>query len=259
MTHCGCTLNFDLDLATRVQQMLFPKSLPLCSWCCIGVKNRMAQGLGGDYFDFIDLPDGCQAIFIGDVTGHGLHASVIMALLYGYVHRSAQDICDPVQTVRRVNDFLQTFATRSREYDHFFSSTLFWGVIDPRTLRIHYVNAGHPPPLVRRGSQIHQLCPTAPPVGYFDHPEIGSGQFDLALHDRLLFYTDGLLDTCDRSGAPFGQGRLRQTLLRDDSDHLNFLERLFAEVARFEAGAAPVDDCTAIVLDLHPWGAEHAA
>lgn len=252
MARCSCSLNYDLDLATRVQQMLFPKSLPLCTWNCLGVKNRMASGLGGDFYDFITMPDGCQVIMIGDVTGHGLHASVVMALLYGYLHRSSQDVCDPVETLRRVNDFLQTFATRSREFDHYFSSTLFWGVIDPQTLELNYVNAGHPPPLLRRGSVIHQLCPTAPPIGYFDHPDMASGRFQLARNDRLLLYTDGLLDACDPAGSRFGQRPLRQALLQDDGDHLEFLERLFNTLIRFEDGGAPGDDCTAIVLDLHP-------
>ena len=70
----------DLDLAGQVQRLLFPKSSPICDWNCIGVKNRMARSLGGDYFDFITMPDNCQIVFIGDVTGHGLHASVVMSL-----------------------------------------------------------------------------------------------------------------------------------------------------------------------------------
>ena len=84
---------FDLNvkLAAEVQELLFPKSSPLCEWCCMGVKFRMAQGLGGDYFDFITAPDGCQFIMIGDVTGHGLHASVVMSLLYGFIYRASID------------------------------------------------------------------------------------------------------------------------------------------------------------------------
>src|SRR5512133_1698698 len=61
----------DLDLAEKIQQLLLPKSSPSCTWCCIGVKNRMAARLGGDYFDFITMPDECQSLFIGDVTRHG--------------------------------------------------------------------------------------------------------------------------------------------------------------------------------------------
>lgn len=85
----------DIDLASEVQQLLFPKGSPHCDWCCIGTKNRMARGLGGDYFDFIALPDGCLVVFLGDVTGHGLQASVVMALLYGFIHRGTAEKCNP--------------------------------------------------------------------------------------------------------------------------------------------------------------------
>ena len=86
----------DVDLASSVQQLLFPKSSPVCSWCCIGVKNRMANGLGGDYFDFITMPDDCQTLLVGDVTGHGLSASVVMSLIYGFIHRAALESCSPL-------------------------------------------------------------------------------------------------------------------------------------------------------------------
>lgn len=124
---CTCQLDLDLDLATGVQQLLFPKSSPICSWSCIGVKNRMAQGVGGDYFDFITLADGCQLVFLGDVTGHGLQASLVMGMLYGFIHRSAIEDCDPLRVGKEINTFLRYFAKRSEYLDHYFSSTLFSG------------------------------------------------------------------------------------------------------------------------------------
>jgi len=80
----------ELALAHKIEDLLFPKSSPLCTWCCIGVRNQMADELGGDYFDFINMPDGCQTLFIGDVTGHGLHASIVMSLVYGYLQYPLQ-------------------------------------------------------------------------------------------------------------------------------------------------------------------------
>jgi serine phosphatase RsbU (regulator of sigma subunit) len=241
----------DIDLATHVQQLLFPKSSPVCNWCCIGYKNRMASGLGGDFFDFITMPDGCQAIFIGDVTGHGLHASVVMSLLYGFIHRAARAGCAPLMTVREVNSFLQSFAVRSREFDHYFSATLFFGIIDPETMEMHYVNAGHPAPLVRRGETLFSLPPTAPPVGFFDNPKISMTSFNLAKMDRFLLYTDGVTEASNQKGEFFGLERLRQVLQEDGDDHIEFLDRLFAAIRDFGCDDSPVDDCTAIVLDFH--------
>lgn len=241
----------EIDLATHVQQLLFPKSSPVCNWCCIGYKNRMAWGLGGDFFDFITMPDDCQAIFIGDVTGHGLHASVVMSLLYGFIHRSARAGCAPLATVREVNNFLQSFAIRSREFDHYFSATLFFGIINPETLEMHYVNAGHPAPLVRRGDTIFSLPTTAPPVGFFDDPKIGLQSFQFVKMDRFLLYTDGVSDATNSRGEPFGLERLQQVLQQNGDDHLEFLEQIFTALQRFGTDDPPVDDCTAIVLDFH--------
>jgi phosphoserine phosphatase RsbU/P len=241
----------DIDLATQVQQLLFPKSSPVCNWCCIGYKNRMARGLGGDFFDFITMPDGCQAIFVGDVTGHGLHASVVMSLLYGFIHRAARAGCAPLMTVREVNSFLQSFAVRSREFDHYFSATLFFGIIDPETLEMHYVNAGHPEPLVRRGEKLFTLPPTAPPVGFFDDPKVSMNSFHLEKMDRFLLYTDGVTEASNQKGELFGTERLRQVLQKDGDDHIEFLERLFTAIRDFGCDDSPVDDCTAIVLDFH--------
>lgn len=241
----------ELDLASHVQQLLFPKSWPTCTWCCIGVKNRMARGLGGDYFDFITMPDDCQAVFVGDVTGHGLHASVVMSLLYGFIHRASAGLCDPLQMVTQVNAFLQSFATRSREFDHFFSSTLFFGIIDPGTLTMHYVNAGHPAPLIRRGSTLESLPTTAPPVGFFDAPEIGRGVYRFERGDRLLLYTDGISEAMNRRGELFGLERIRRFLAQCDLDYLELLDRLFVDLDAYHAEESPADDCTAIVIDFH--------
>ncbi len=246
--HCGCGI--DLDLATHVQQLLLPKTSPLCSWCCIGTQNRMAQGLGGDFFDFITLPEGKQAIFIGDVTGHGLHASLVMSLLYGFIHRFSTEACSPVELVRQGNYFLQSFAARSREFDHFFSSTLFCGIIDPRTLRMEFVNAGHPAPIVRRAGEILTLPSTGPPIGFFDFPEIGMGTFDFRKGDRFLLFTDGLTDSINAEGSFFGRERLYELMLRHPGDHLTFLDDLFRTLQDFGEADYPSDDCTAIIIDF---------
>jgi serine phosphatase RsbU (regulator of sigma subunit) len=133
----------------------------------------MAEGLGGDYFDFISMPDACQALFIGDVTGHGIHASIVMALVYGFMHRATKGECDPREIVQQVNRFLLSFGSRSRVIDQYFSSTLFFGIIDPKSLRMAYVNAGHVAPLLLSNGKIIDFAPTGPPVGFFGDSEYG--------------------------------------------------------------------------------------
>jgi len=248
---------FELELAVEVQQLLLPKSSPTCNWCCIGVKNRMAAGLGGDYFDFISMPDGCQALFIGDVTGHGLHASVVMSLIYGFIHRAALEECAAFELVQQVNHFLIEFSQRSQIIDQYFSSSLFYGIIDPKTFTMHYVNAGHAPGLVLRGGRVRKLESTGPPVGYFDVPEMQLQSFRFERGDRLLLYTDGITETSSSRGELFGQERLKKLLRRHAAtDYQEFLEIIFDCLGKFGIAEPPEDDCSAIVIDFHGFGLE---
>ncbi len=241
----------EFKLAGDVQRLLMPKNSPVCDWCCMAARNRMANVLGGDFFDFIELKDGCQVLFVGDVTGHGLHASVVMSLVYGFIHRAAQEGCDPQGLVTDLNRFLRTFAQRTERLDHFFSATLFFAVIMPQTLTMHYVNAGHPAGLVRRGSEILKLQATSHPVGYFDEAEFRVGSFQLEAEDRLFLYTDGVVDSSDPRGEMFGAARLEEAFGRIKGDHVEFLDALFEEVRQHLGGHPPYDDCTGIVVDFH--------
>lgn len=210
----------------------------------------MANVLGGDFYDFIELDSGRQALFVGDVTGHGFHASVVMSLVYGFIHRAAQQECSPQSVVADLNSFLREFAQRSALLDHFFSTTLFFGVIDPETLTMHYINAGHPAGLVRRKEGLLRLPATSHPVGYFDRAEFQEDTFQFAANDRLLLYTDGLVDCNNPNGEMFGAERLDEAFARLDGDYMVFLERLFDEVDEYLAGQPPFDDCTALVIDF---------
>ncbi len=241
----------DMNLASQVQEVLFPKSSPTCSWGCAAMKNRMAQGVGGDYFDILSKSDECEILFIGDVTGHGLHASLVMALLYGFIHNAFLRTCPCLDIVSQVNDFLLSFATRTTKLDQFFSSTLFYTIINPQKGQLSYVNACHPAPLVRRSGNIMSLPSTSPPVGFFENPEISMEQFRLEKGDRLLFYTDGIVEAENRHGEPFGTQRLEEILLQSDCNHIEFLDKLFAELEDFGAEVTPSDDSTAIIIDYH--------
>lgn len=241
----------EVKLAGQVQKLLMPKGSPLCNWCCMAAKNSMADVLGGDFYDFIELDDGCQVLFVGDVTGHGLHASVVMSLVYGFIHRAVLQGCNPQHVVSDLNSFLRRFARRSDRLDHFFSATLFLSMIDPRTMIMQYVNAGHPAGLVRRAGAIHRLPATSHPVGYFDAAEFRMEQFCFTTDDRLLLYTDGLIDSSNAHGDMFGVERLEDAFRRLDGDHVLFLDRIFVEIDQYLAGQQPFDDCTAIVIDFH--------
>jgi serine phosphatase RsbU (regulator of sigma subunit) len=240
----------EYTIAREVQQLLLPKSSPYCDWYCMAVQNRMARDLGGDYFEFLTTPDDCQAIFIGDITGHGLHASMVMAMLYGFVHNTSISGCAPLEMMSRVNAFLRTFAIRSQRIDHLFSTTLFYAIIDPESLVCHYINAGHVRPLVKRGDSFTALQTTAPPLGFFDEPEMELCSFRFEKGDRLLLYTDGITEAINAHGQAYGEDRLIDNLKRFSGTHLEFLDALFDDMESFGITEPFNDDCTAIIFDF---------
>ncbi len=211
----------------------------------------MAKGLGGDYFDFIEMRDGCQTLYLGDVTGHGLHASVIMSLIYGFIHHASLGKCDPLAVVTGINCFLRSFAARSQKIDHLFSTTLFFAIIDPGSLRMHYINCGHVNPLIRHGNQLIHLETTAPPLGFFKDPDIEQGTFEFNIGDRLLLYTDGLSEAVNSAGEQYGTNRIESVLMEQEGDHMEFLDAIYQRGLDFGCAHPPADDCTAIVLDFH--------
>lgn len=241
---------FELKLAREVERLLFPKGSPAHSWNRIEVRNRTAGVLGGDYFDFISLPDSSQAVFIGDVTGHGLHASVIMSLVYGFIHHAALEAFSPCRLVAQVNDFLVHFAERSKSVDQYFSTTLFLGIVSPKTLVMDYVNAGHVPPVIRRGDIVLELGPTAQPLGYFRQADITGDSFHFAQGDRLLLYTDGIIEAANAAGERFGTGRLKELLGKKGLGASKVLDRIFTAIRDFGVSEPPEDDCTALVMDV---------
>ncbi|HMN02748.1 MAG TPA: PP2C family protein-serine/threonine phosphatase [Geobacter anodireducens] len=240
-------------VASRIQQLLLPKTPPACRWGCIGVMNRMATALGGDYFDFISMPDGREMVFIGDVTGHDIQSSVVMSLVYGFLHHCALTVDNPLSMVSQLNRFLVRFADHGVELDHHFSSTLFLGIIDPASLRMEYVNAGHVPPRVLRRNSLHRLASTSPPVGFFAEAEVTTGFFGFEREDRLLLYTDGILDASNGTET-FGAERLDAFLKTTAGSYIWFMDELAAALRDFGAGDPPDDDCSAIVIDIREPG-----
>lgn len=187
----------------------------------------MAQGIGGDYFDFLTMSDRCQVIILGDVTGHGLHASLVMALLYGYIHRAFDTPCPCREIVCQLNDFLLSFSRRAAGFEEYFSTTLFYGIINPESRLLTFLNAGHPAPLVRRDEELIPLTANASPLGFFENYEVAMESIQLKKGDRILLYTDGITEATNQDGVPFGQERLEHVLLTAVGSHLEVLDNLF--------------------------------
>lgn len=240
----------DLQGAKDVQQASFPPesfSIP-CLLC--EVFYQPANELGGDYYDFLSLQSGRWGIAIGDVSGKGIGAALIMASLQASLR---------AQTLHPYLDLSTLIADVNRlvfesSPTHFFAS-LFYAEYEPATRALRYVNAGHNPPLVVRPTkdscQIFQLEAAGMPVGISSELQVTSTAFQLEIGDVLVAYTDGITEAENAAGEFWGQERLEE-LLRSCGDKTpeQIIKRILEEVSVFAKGQAQRDDITVVVMGV---------
>ncbi len=245
-------LRRDLEGAKDVQQSFFPPrnlSIP-----CISCETfyQPAYGIGGDYYDFISLPNGRWGIAIGDVSGKGIGAALLMASLQASLRAQALhphlDLSTLIGDVNRL--------VHESSPDHFFAS-LFYAEYEPSTRILRYVNAGHNPPLVVRprgeSCELHHLQSTEIPVGISPNSEFPATTFQLEVGDVLVAYTDGITEAENGEGDMWGMQRL-ENLLRSracvDSTPERIIECILDEVSAFSKGQRQRDDVTLIVMNV---------
>lgn len=234
----------DVELARRVQRELLPRRQPSLASLALAARCVQAGAVGGDAYDFIELPGRRLAIVLADASGKGMPAALLMAHLIGCLRSEAsRGAAAPLAMLRSINrQFLA--ATAPEHY-----ATLFFGVYDEALRELVYVNCGHNPPLLLRDDgRLERLEPTAPVLGLLEDWNGAAGAARLAAGDTLLAYSDGLSDACPPGGdEPFGEARLVRALREGASLAAPALaDAILAEVERF-AGAEPGDDRTLIV------------
>lgn len=239
-------LEFELQLATKVQQALLPQQAPDIPGLDVAAFSRPAQIVGGDYFDFFHFQDKAHGLVIGDVAGHGMSASLLMASLQASLRTLAPDYDSPVEVAQRLN---QLFC-HNIHLTQFV--TLFLARFDAQTRRLTYCNAGHNPPLLLRAQPNGQdplvyLEPTGAAIGLVEEFQFGSNTVTLMPGDMLLLYTDGVTEAMNSHREEFGEARLTE-LVRAGSD--GSVQALIREVRQrlqeFTHGQPPADDITIV-------------
>jgi phosphoserine phosphatase RsbU/P len=241
-------LNRELEIAREVQEHLFPQRFPVvlgldyCGHC------RPAREVGGDYYDFLGLPDGRLGIAIGDVSGKGVGAALMMASLEASLRALAPVVDDPAELMGRVNSLVHQASATNR------FATLFYAQFDPATRRMLYVNAGHNPPLVLRNSagscKVLRLETGGPVIGLLRH-RYERGVFTLEAGDLLVLFTDGVSESMNARDEEWGEERLIG--FAKSCHGLTAVEgmwRILAAARAFAAGAEQHDDMTLVVLRL---------
>jgi len=201
---------------------------------------------GGDYYDFFELPDGRVGILLGDASGHGAPAAVLMAMMRVLLHTSDEALTPPDRVLARLSRQLAQTVPLGR------FATACYAVLDPSSGRIDFSLAGHPPPLLLRGADgaLEELPMLGgPPLGLFPERPFTAGAIEMHPGDTLVAYTDGVTEGMSPTRALFGEDRLRETLR--DGGALPLVElrqHVVAGLDAHAAGAAFEDDVTLLML-----------
>jgi sigma-B regulation protein RsbU (phosphoserine phosphatase) len=239
-------LSRELEIAREVQERLFPQRLPsvpsldYCG-CC-----RPAREVGGDYYDFLELPEGKLGIAIGDVSGKGIGAALMMASLEASLRAQASVAHELAELMKRVNNLVYEASAANRY------ATLFYAEYDPKSRQLCYVNAGHNPPLILRKSaaacQVLRLETGGPVIGLL-RQDYQQDFFSLEPGDLLILFTDGISESMNARDEEWGEDRLIEFAKTcHGMPAFEAMTRILAASEAFAAGASQHDDMTLVVL-----------
>ena len=238
----------DLETAKRVQKASFPLPPPTISGLKFAVFYKPAHSVGGDYYDFLRLEDAVWGFAIGDISGKGMGAALLMATLQASMRTHALRPRSTIETLMtNINRLL-----RESSPAEFFAS-LFYAEYQPAARVLTYINAGHNPPIVmRRNSDrcnLLMLDSGGAPVGALESSCYRSVTLQLEPGDLLVGYTDGITESEDPDGEPFGQHRLEELLRRCSiQDPQALLRTILDELFAHTRCDSQADDMTLVVM-----------
>jgi phosphoserine phosphatase RsbU/P len=242
-------LESELELSQVVQRALLPTHVPSIPSYDIAAFSRPAQIVTGDYFDFLPFEDGSYGFVVGDVSGHGVSAGMLIASLQTVFHTLAPEIDSTVDVLKRIN----------RLYVHNINFTtfvtLFFARLDPQTRLFSYASAGHNPPLLYRSSTHEStwLKPTGPAIGLVDEFVFQCNDIQLSQGDTLVLYTDGLVEAVNPAqNEQFGYDRLLEVVQQNEGLHANeLIQKIRQALNDFTQGSLLDDDITLVALRVN--------
>jgi PAS domain S-box-containing protein len=239
-----------LQLARRIQQGLFPTAPPRIAGFDIAGLSCPAEDTGGDYYDYFPLPDGCLAIAVGDISGHGFGSALAMAMTRAYLRAFTQTHADLPTILDRVNRALAADLVE----DHFV--TLLLARLDPVTRTLVHASAGHPSAYVLGPTgEVKRLLPSLGlPLGVDVNAEFPTGDpITLAVGDLVLFLTDGALEARAPDSTSFGAQRVLGVVRNFRAESAaDIAFNLYHAVRGFSQNTPQDDDITAAIIKVLP-------
>ena len=232
----------ELRTAQAIQRAFLPKDVPTLPGWQIVPYYQPAREVGGDFYDFLSFENGWLGLVIGDVSGKGIPAALVMTATRTMIRTAAQGTLSPSEVFARVNDLLYAETPSS------MFVTCFYAVLDPKNGWLHYANAGHDWPYRRYSGGVSELRATGMPLGMMPGTRYDDHEITLAPDESVLFYSDGLVEAHNPRREMFGLPRLK-TLLEEHVDGASLNDFLLSELERFTGeGWEQEDDVTLVAL-----------
>jgi phosphoserine phosphatase RsbU/P len=226
--------------ARTIQQALLPRSSPFIPGFAVSGLCVPVGAVGGDWYDFIPLQDGCWGLVLADVSGKGTAAALLMAATRGVLRSLAEASCTPSEVLQRLNRLLVEDLPPARFV------TMLYAVLDPAKRTLTLASAGHLQPLLIHGQEARFLNTDAGmPLG-LGLGEYSEAEIPLAPGCRVVFYSDGITEAANLDDEEYGQLRLKQHLLQPGTSG----ESLLADVRSFANGRGLHDDATVITVKM---------
>jgi serine phosphatase RsbU (regulator of sigma subunit) len=237
-------LERELQLAMEIQQRFQPTAPPIVPGYELQGISFPCYEIGGDYYDFIERDDGRLVIALGDVSGKGTAAALLMSSLHAAVHAQAGSHETLVETISAVNRYLADNIPPNRFV------TLFYAELDPASGALSFLNAGHNPPLiVHSAGTVEQLASGGLPLGIKRDAEYREGRTQLQMGDVLVIYSDGVTEAASPSGEEFGPTRLYEVVSRNiDASAAGVRDRIESALTKFSQGTQAADDITLVIV-----------
>jgi sigma-B regulation protein RsbU (phosphoserine phosphatase) len=237
-------LERELQLAMEIQQRFQPTGAPHVPGYEFQGISFPCYEIGGDYYDFIQRDDGRLVIALGDVSGKGTAAALLMSSLHAAIHAQTGSHDTIVETISAVNKYLAENIPPNRFV------TLFYAELDPESGALSFLNAGHNPPLiVHAAGTVEQLASGGLPLGIRANADYREGRTHMQLGDVLVIYSDGVTEAASPTGEEFGPTRLYEVVSRNvDASAAGIRDRIESALTKFSQGTKAADDITLVIV-----------
>ncbi|HEY5839428.1 MAG TPA: GAF domain-containing SpoIIE family protein phosphatase, partial [Pyrinomonadaceae bacterium] len=237
-------LERELQVASEIQQRFQPASAPQVPGYELQGISFPCYEIGGDYYDFIHKRNGNLVVALGDVSGKGTSAALLMSSLHAAVHAQFDTHGSLAETISSINRYLVESIPANRFV------TLFYADLNPKTGELAFLNAGHNPPLIVHASgTMEQLAAGGLPLGIMADADFREGRTTLNPGDVLVIYSDGVSEATSPTGEEFGPTRLYEAVARNlDASAAGIRDRIESALTKFAQGTPAGDDITMVIV-----------